>query len=123
MKDNRFLLVGWQIVQCKKAMSEDLPENGDEFEHVGTAKRIVLPESHKIELDSGNYAVQSGGIIRCYLKDDRELFSVDSNSFPFERKILGVVMQIYLLGYQSARANERQTCKQRVLAAINLLFE
>jgi hypothetical protein len=101
-------------------MSDEVyaPENGQQ--HEAPVVRII---GARLNLDGGNYAMLEHGIIQVFLKDDRQLFSVDANSIPFERKILGSVLQVYLLGFQNGRAHERASSKQRLITAINLLYE
>jgi hypothetical protein len=100
-------------------MSDEVyaPENGQEE---APFARII---GARINLDGGNYAMLEHGIIQIFLRDDRQLFSVDANTVPFERKILGSLLQVYLLGFQNGRSQERGNCKQRLITAINLLYE
>lgn len=107
-------------------MSDDYPpENGEQDLASAPPARILLrpPPSARINLDGDNYAVLEHGIIKIFLKDERHLFSVDANTVTFERKVLGAVLQVYLLGYQNGKVQERAQAKQRIITAINLLFE
>jgi hypothetical protein len=96
------------------------------FEIDGNGEQVVAqgPENKglPITLGGGNLAVLEGGIIRLY-REDRELFSVDANSIPFEKKVLGAVVQVYLLGTSNGRQFELARTKQRLNSALALIFD
>jgi len=78
-----------------------------------------------INLGGGNLVIRQEGVLR-FWREDRELFSVDANTVPFEKKLLAMVLQVYVLGISNGRqgiplAVER--IKQRLNSAIGLVFE
>jgi hypothetical protein len=92
------------------------------FEIDGNREQVVEDKGVPIALGGGNLAVLEGGLIRLY-REDRELFSVDANSIPFEKKILGAVVQVYLLGTSNGRQFELTRTKQRLNSALALIFD
>jgi hypothetical protein len=76
-----------------------------------------------LELDSGNYALLNQDIVHVYLPSGQELFGVSVHVIPFEAKILGSVMQVYLLGYNKGRSSESTKIQGKLTTMIKLVFD
>lgn len=87
----------------------------------GQAPKIVVEP--RLELDSGNYATLQEDIVHVYLPTGQELFGVSVHVIPFEAKILGSVMQVYLLGYNKGRSSESAKIQGKLTTMIKLVFE
>lgn len=90
---------------------------------------VLCPEEPRIEveprleLDSGNYALLNQDIVHVYLPSGQELFGVSVHVIPFEAKILGSVMQVYLLGYNKGRSSESTKIQGKLTTMIKLVFD
>jgi hypothetical protein len=80
------------------------------------------PPLPSIQLGGSLLATLEGGIIRIF-REERELFSVDANSVAFEKKLLGSMVQVYLLGMGNGRSFELARIKQRLNQSLSLVFE
>lgn len=77
----------------------------------------------RIELDGNCYAILKEGIVRLYASTDAEIFSIDANTVPFEKKILGAVVQVYLLGLSRGGAAEKAKLENKLTSIITLMFD
>lgn len=82
----------------------------------------IVPEP-RIELDSGNYAVLNEEIIHVYLASGQELFGISVHMIPFDAKMLGSVMQVYLLGFNKGRSTESNKMQSKLTTMIKLVFD
>lgn len=83
-------------------------------------KIVVEP---RIELDGGNYAALKEEVVHVYLQSGQELFGVSVHVIPFETKILGSVMQVYLLGYNKGRSTESSKIQTKLSTIVKLVFD
>jgi len=78
----------------------------------------------RINLESGNFVTRGEtGVMKFFLKDGRELFSLDAGLIPFENKTLLAVMQVYLLGHTQGKTQERNVLSSKLNSALQLIFE
>jgi hypothetical protein len=92
---------------------EELNKDGELTERTGD----------RLELDGNCYATRSEGIVRLYSNNDAEIFSIDANTVPFDKKILGAVVQVYLLGLTRGASTEKTKLKEKLGSIIKLAFE
>lgn len=88
----------------------------------GLEEPRIVPEP-RLELESGNYAVLNEEIVHVYLPSGQELFGVSVHVIPFEAKILGSVMQVYLLGYNKGRSTESSKIQTKLSTIVKLVFD
>jgi hypothetical protein len=95
---------------------------GRPFEAVAQEEPRIVVEP-RLELDSGNYATLHEDIVHVYLPSGQELFGVSVHVIPFEAKILGSVMQVYLLGLNRGRSSESNKIQGKLTTMIKLVFD
>jgi hypothetical protein len=105
--------------RCSKFMNPRIPQ----------IEEPPLPIAHtdgaaevRIQLEKDSYATLAEGIVHLHLADGSELFSVDANTVQFEKKILGAIMQVFLIGVQRGRSTEQANVRQKLSQIINLVF-
>lgn len=86
---------------------------------VGAEELIPVPA---LQLGDGNYVVSAEGVLRFYTKNNDEIFSIDANSVPYEKKLLAAFVQVYLLGAGNGRKYEAAKVKQRLQQVLPLVF-
>jgi hypothetical protein len=95
---------------------------GRPFEALAPEEQRIVVEP-RLELDSGNYATLSQEIVHVYLPGGQELFGVSVHVIPFEAKILGSVMQVYLLGFSKGRSSESGKIQGKLASIMKLVFD
>jgi hypothetical protein len=94
----------------------------NELEALEAPEEPVEP-AERLILDAGNYAVLQNGLLKFFLKGDRELFSVEGSTFLFEKKQLNATMQVYLLGFGHGRGQERESIKTKFGNLFSIIFD
>jgi hypothetical protein len=78
--------------------------------------------SRNMALDGAGSATIEDGLIKVYGPDRQLIFSIDKNSFPWEKKALIAVSQVHFLGVNTGRQAERQAIFNKIQAAQTLIF-
>jgi hypothetical protein len=103
-------------------MSTSLERLNDVIEALQAPEEPVEP-AQRLMLDAGNYATLENGLIKLFLKGDREIFSVDGSTIPFEKKQLTATMQVYLLGFGHGRGQEKESLKIKLGNLFSIIFD
>lgn len=77
--------------------------------------------TNRIDLGDKGVAIRSEGIIRFHLMGT-EIFSIDANSIPFERKVCVAILQVFIHGQREGRKSENASIREKVNGLVKLLL-
>jgi hypothetical protein len=84
-------------------------------------ERLLAAEENKLTLeDSGCWATLEEENIKVFGKDGATLFGVNPKIIPFERRPLCLLLQIWLMGYNTGRQGGVQEAKNKITELIKL---